>query len=75
MQIIKIGYQEWREDVAPQDVKRAYELDKPQVEDINITAEITAYAFDDVQFLAETVADLLVKVNQLETELEALKNG
>ena len=75
MQIIKLGNQEWREDVAPKSVQYANQLDKPQVEDINITAEVTAYAFDDVQFLAETVADLLVKVNQLETELEALKNG
>ena len=72
---ITLGNQSWDEESAPQDVKRAYQLDLPQKEDINITAEMTAFAFEDVQFLAETVADLLVKVNQLESELEALKNG
>lgn len=74
-EFIKIGNQSWRKDVAPKSVLYASELDKPQKEDMDITAETTAFVAMDLQEVALMLVYALEEIEQLKAELEVLRNG
>lgn len=58
-----------------ENLQKAKQADKPIIEDINVTAETVVYTIEDVQMLADTVADLMQRVSELEARLEAMQNG